>query len=70
MTYEVEYTTPLPDASLITYNSVTREFTIVGSDLTWAGNYTVTVKAMDMDGAYTGTSFNFNVEVIDPCVAG
>ena len=68
VTYVIDYLTPLPDASLIVYNSATREFTIEGSDTTWAGIYHIRIKAADSSGAET--ILGFQVEVTDPCITG
>ena len=65
--YEIEYTPALPDASFIVFNDVTREFTVLGTDKTWAGTYTVKINGMDAIGGHTGISIEFLITVTHPC---
>ena len=67
VTYVAQWITPLPDPSLVTYDDVSKSFTIVGSDLSWDGTYTIAVVALDIAGADTGGFFTFDLTVVDLC---
>ena len=59
-------TDPVPNG-LITYDDVTREFRVEGSNIDWVKSYDVHVEAFDVLGATTNTKFQFIIEVKDPC---
>ena len=51
----------------MTYDDVAKSFTIMGSDLSWDGTYTIAIVALDIAGTDTGGFFTFDLIVVDPC---
>ena len=58
-----------PDNTAIQFNSDTRTFTILTDNIDIAGTYTITVSAVGPDGNVTPFSFDWELEIIDPCVS-
>ena len=69
ISYKATYNPSLPDPTLITFDQSSREFTVFGSDVTWANMYQIVVKAYDVfdNEVATDLPFQFNRGVRDPC---
>ena len=68
ISYQFEVS-PALDSSVVTFREDSRTFTFSTSDTSFTGVYTITVTAVSPTGQVSGTSFSFEVTLVNPCLA-